>query len=59
MRLLDFDFEVRHQPSPEIRHVDGLSRLTWKQLKEDAEIMADIDLDAQVRPVCAVVEVGQ
>ena len=58
MRLLDFDFEVRHRPSPEIPHVDGLSRLTWKQLKEDAEI-ADIDLDARVRPVCAVVEVGQ
>ena len=57
LRLLDFDFEVRHRPGPEIPHVDGLSRLSWREMREEPAT-ADIDLDARTRPICAAVEVG-
>ena len=59
MRLLDFDFEVRHRPGPDIPHADGLSRLSWKEMiRETEEVPVDIDLDARTRPVCAVWEIG-
>ena len=58
MRLLDFDFEVRHRPGPEIPHVDGISRLTWRDMRRNTEPKVDIDLDDRERPVCAVVDVG-
>ena len=58
--VLDSEFEVRHRPGPEIPHVDGLSRFSWRAMKEgqSQKVTVVIDLDSCTRSVCTVIEMG-
>ena len=56
--LLDFDFSICHVPGHKNTHADGLTRVSWQTLKQEAGLVADIDLDAAKEPVCAVMQIG-
>ena len=56
IKLLDFDFTIQLVRGSKIPHVDGLTRVSWETLKQEAGLAADIDLDAPKEPVCAVTE---
>ena len=58
VKLLDFDFTIQHVPGHKIPHADGLTRVSWKAMQQEAGMAADIDLDAPKEPVCVVVEAG-
>lgn len=58
MMLLDYDFDIHHKMGKDMPHVDGLSRLKWKDMIKETCPKVDIDLDSKHYPACAVTEMG-
>ena len=53
IKLLDFDFTIQLARGSQIPHVEGLTRVSWETMKQEAGLAADMGPDRSVNSVTA------